>query len=245
MKPYYLLLDTSTEVCSVALCDEDANILDTRSDERGNKHAEVLATFVNELINELPHDAHLAGAVIAEGPGSYTGLRIGAAYAKGLCWTMDIPLASLTTTEVLAYTAIDQYSDLPAATLLLPMIDARRMEVYTALYNHNCIPLSEITAAILTDTEVQEDILSATEGRSVVYFGSGADKAQEIMSKILPDSRYIPDVQPLAKAMAMPGLAKLKSKDTVDIAYWEPYYLKEYVARKSKNRVLEQAKHTK
>lgn len=239
MSKYYLLLDTSTEVCTVALCDDEGTILGTREDNRGNKHAEVLALYADELLAGLPKGGKLSGVIVAEGPGSYTGLRIGAAYAKGLCWTLGIPLVTMTTPEVLAYTALQQYTDLPAAALLLPMIDARRMEVYTALYDHNGVPLSEIEALILTDENTQKRLVDTTEGRSVVYFGSGAEKAKEIFTSLLPDSRFLPDVVPHAEAIAIPGLMKLKAGETVDVAYWEPYYLKEYMARKSQNKVLE------
>ncbi len=237
MAKYYLLLDTSTEVCSVALCDENAQVLDTREDFRGNKHAEVLANYINELLSSIPKKS-LSGVAIAEGPGSYTGLRIGAAYAKGLCWTLEIPLATMATTEVLVHTAICQDSDLDETTLLLPMIDARRMEVYTALYDHKGSALSEVKAAILTDETTVKELDQYAKGRRIVYFGSGAEKAQEILSTQVPTSHFLPNILPHAKAMATPGLAKIQAGEVVDIAYWEPYYLKEYVARMSQNKVL-------
>ncbi len=160
---YFLLLDTSTEVCSVALGNRD-EIVDYEETKGSNKHAEQLADIAARMLSEIDYKRDLKGVGVSNGPGSYTGLRIGASYAKGLCWTLGIPLVSVMTTELLAMTIFDMEDELdyPHA-LLMPMIDARRMEVYTAIYTGSyddhyfgvVEPLTDIAAVVLTDEQSQ------------------------------------------------------------------------------------------
>lgn len=235
-KKYYLLIDTSTEVCTVALGSEDGDIIAERSNERQNKHAEVLAPMASELLDMIPQDGCLSGVGVAEGPGSYTGLRIGAAYAKGLCWTRQIPLVTMSTPELLTLTFMSQHGDENA--LYMPMIDARRMEVYSSIYTSDLTPLHDIHALILTDVEAMQNLSSIVGDRPLYYFGSGAEKAREVMPKYFKAAHYGGTTTPHSKAMLSPIVTKISASKGVDIAYWEPFYLKEYEAKKSTNKVL-------
>lgn len=250
---YYLLIDTSTEVCSVALGTGE-EIVDYKEYKGTNKHSELLAAMAGELLSRIDYKHTLKGVGVSNGPGSYTGLRIGASYAKGLCWTLGIPLASVMTTELLAMTLFEMEDELdyPDA-LLMPMIDARRMEVYTALYSGHyspsysgvVSPLTDIAAVILTDEESQERLKEIAGDRLLYYFGNGAEKAKPIFDDLLPKSRLIYDLRPCADAMLEAVVGKIQRGETEDVAYWEPYYLKEYEAKKSVNKVLSRIHYEK
>lgn len=234
-KKYYLLIDTSTEVCTVAL-GTDNTLVAERTNERQNKHAEVLAPMVDELLRMVPEDGALAGVGVAEGPGSYTGLRIGAAYAKGLCWTRDIPLVTITTPELLTRTFVGEKGAQDA--LYMPMIDARRMEVYTGIYTQDYHLVQGIQALILTEEEAMTAFSAVVGDRTLFYFGSGAEKATEVMSLYFKNASFGGATLPRSGAMLTTIADKISAGEKVDIAYWEPFYLKEYEAKKSTNKVL-------
>lgn len=248
---YYLLIDTSTEVCSVALGTGD-EIVDYQESAGTNKHAERLGAMASEMLSRIDYKKCLKGVGVSNGPGSYTGLRIGASYAKGLCWTLEIPLASVMTTELLAMTLFEMEDELdyPDA-LLMPMIDARRMEVYTAIYTGHydasysgvVTPLTDIAAVVLTEEESQAKIREVVGDKLLYYFGNGAEKAKHILDDLLPKSRLIYDLRPRADAMLSAVVGKISRGEVEDVAYWEPYYLKEYEAKKSVNKVLSQIHH--
>lgn len=242
---YYLLLDTSTEVCSVALATPD-KVVDYAEAKGSNKHSEQLAAMAEKVLSGIDLK-QLKAVGVSNGPGSYTGLRIGASYAKGICWTLGIPLVSVMTTELLGMTLMEiedeqEYED----SILMPMIDARRMEVYTALYRGRydahyygvMEPLTEIAAVVLTEEKSQEKVKELVGDHHLIYFGNGAEKAEELFIHLLPDAQLIRDLGPRADAMLGAVLTKLAAGDTEDVAYWEPYYLKEYEAKKSVNKVL-------
>lgn len=233
---YYLLIDTSTEVCTVALGTSSGKVIAERRNEHQNKHAEALAPMVDELLRNLPEIGSLAGVGIAEGPGSYTGLRIGAAYAKGLCWTWSIPLVTVSTPELLTLTYRSETS--ATADLYMPMIDARRMEVYAGIYDNDYTIQHDIQALILTDDGTMTALSREVGSRMLLYFGSGAAKATEIMTKYFPRATYGGSTSPNSGAMLSVVTEKIEMGATVDIAYWEPYYLKEYEAKTSTNKVL-------
>lgn len=239
---YYLLIDTSTEVCSAALGTADGVVAYLEA-EGTNKHSEQLAALASDLLDRIDYRSDLRGIGVADGPGSYTGLRIGASYAKGLAWTLDIPLATVKTTDLLAMTFLAQGTPLEGPSpLLMPMIDARRMEVYTALLGVSAdrvlTPETEIAAVVLTDNESRERLKDLVGGRPLCYFGSGAEKAQSLFDTLLPSSHFVPRLTPRADAMLGAVLDKITRGETEDVAYWEPYYLKEYEAKKSVNKVL-------
>ena len=248
---YYLLLDTSTEVCSVALGSR-AEIVDYEESSGTNKHAEQLAAMASRMLSRFDYRRDLRGVGVAGGPGSYTGLRIGASYAKGLCWSLGIPLVSVMTTELLAMTLFDMEDELdyPNA-LLMPMIDARRMEVYTAIYTGSygadysgvVVPQTDIAAVVLTDEDSQLRIREIVGDKLLYYFGNGAEKAKGLFDELLPSSHLIYDLHPRADAMLSRVIESIARGDTEDVAYWEPYYLKEYEAKKSINKVLSRLMH--
>jgi len=222
---YLLYLETSTKLCSVALSKEDKLIASRRSLEEGYTHAENLHRFIDECLKEAgikPTD--LKAIVVSKGPGSYTGLRIGVSAAKGLAYALDIPLISLESLEVIAAAA--QQSN-PDFDLYLPMIDARRMEVYTAAYS----PKLEIVAGI-NALVVDEDDFEDYSGKRVAYFGDGAEKCREIL-----DAKawsFIPGIDADARYMLSAGLNKYNSQEFENTAYFEPFYLKEFIAGKPK-----------
>ena len=239
---YILLLDSSTDYCTVALAEEGntPRIIAEAEENDRSKQSERLAVMANEVLEHLPEGTELSAICVAEGPGSYTGLRIAAGYAKGLAFAKRIPLLAISTTRLIAlsYLAQEQVSK---ETLLMPMIDARRMEVYSALYDAKGDPVSDIAALVLTEATTQASISELVGEQPLVFFGSGAEKAVELFQSLLPASRYIPNIAPHAKHMASHAFKLLDTGEHLDVAYWEPFYLKEYEAKKSLNKVLAQA----
>ena len=235
-KDYLLLLDTATEVCSVALGRRDGTIVGEKEEHLPNKHSELLASFSGELLGLLPGGAaeNLGGIVISAGPGSYTGLRIGASYAKGLSWTLGIPLAAIPTTEALALRIVGSplLAKHPDA-LLLPMIDARRMEVYAAFYTSvgRIVQGSDIRALVLTDDADLDYLKASAAGREILYFGSGAAKAVPVMEELYGNKAlFVPDITAGAGAMLGRGIERIEAGETVQPDYWTPLYLKEFQA---------------
>ncbi|MDO5035721.1 MAG: tRNA (adenosine(37)-N6)-threonylcarbamoyltransferase complex dimerization subunit type 1 TsaB [Porphyromonas sp.] len=237
-RDFILLLDTSTDVSSVALCSADGEtIVAERLYKAAQKHADQLAPLVEQMLTEMPEGGRLVAVGVAEGPGSYTGLRIGASYAKGLCFALDVPMVSISTPEVMVYTFLTSNEVEPEA-LLMPMIDARRMEVYSALYDAKSEPITDIEALILTEEMTQKSLQGEVGSRPLYYFGSGAEKAEELFSELLPSATLVKGIEPKASAMARRAVGLLEEGKTNDVAYWEPFYLKEYQAKKSQNKVL-------
>lgn len=222
-----LALESSTNVCSAALAVGGMPIACRISRDGGN-HAGLLPRFVDELLAEL-HERQLTleAVVLAEGPGSYTGLRIATSLAKGLCYGASLPLYTVPTTLVLAAAYAAQVPD-NHCTLLCPMIDARRMEVYTALYDTNLCAQSEVEAKII-EAGAYADRLSH---HRIAFFGDGATKCQSLIADT--NAIFVSDIDPDAQYMALlveNGLAhRVEGKD---IAYYDPMYLKEFVAIQS------------
>lgn len=238
-----LLIDGSMQSCSVALIDEKGGILEAHTELTPNKQSERLAPMVHEVLEArggLGEELSLAAIVVAEGPGSYTGLRIVAGYAKGLAYALGIPIYTVSTPQLMVDTALQHYPELGDAeeTLLMPMIDARRMEIYTALYDSAGNPVSEIETLILTDEVVLNALQRRAEGKKLYYFGSGAEKAQELFGKFIPSSLYLPHLMPEAGTMATRAVHLWREGTPVDTMYWEPFYLKEYQAKVGENKVL-------
>ena len=226
-----LSIETSTHVCSAALSVDGQTIASRMNREDGN-HARFLSIFVKELLAELnAQSLSLDAVALSEGPGSYTGLRIGASTAKGLCYGYDIPLIPIATTEVLCASLMVQ-RDLQDGDYLLPMIDARRMEVYTALYqirNGRPVLQNDIAAKVIDSAEA----LEYGNGRNI-FFGDGAAKCKDILSK---NADFIDDIVPDAADMGLLALQHMQDARTcrtaTDLAYYEPFYLKEFIAAQS------------
>lgn len=222
-----LHIETSTQVCSVALS-EDGQCIFSKTDFEGPSHAVTLGVYVDEALSFADsHAIPLDAVAVSCGPGSYTGLRIGVSMAKGICYGRNLPLIGIPTPEVMCVPLLLD-EELSEDALLCPMIDARRMEVYAALYDRALHPVREIEAVII-DESSYEDYLNRGP---VYFFGNGAAKCKE---KILhPNARFVEDIHPLAKWMFPLAEKAFARGDFKDVAYFEPFYLKEFVASKPK-----------
>jgi len=191
----------------------------------GYSHAEKLHVFIKDTLadNALTY-ADLNAIAVSKGPGSYTGLRIGVSAAKGLCFALDIPLIALETLEVLAH----QVS--AANGFVAPMIDARRMEAYTKVFDANFNEVRAIEAEILDDTSFSAYL----EQGKVVFVGNKTEKTQEVIQH---ENAVFIDTLPSAKEMSMLAYAKFEKNDIVDVAYFEPYYLKDFLVTPAKKKV--------
>ena len=215
-----LHIETSTNVCSVAVS-ENLNCVFSVSNTDGMNHAALLSLFIKDALDFLKTENKKPDAIaVSSGPGSYTGLRIGVSTAKGLCYGLDIPLIAISTLEVMIIAAIAHIGKTEA--ILCPMIDARRMEVYAAFYEANMNLVREISADII-DSESYDEILSE---KSVYFFGNGADKCKTTITH--PNSLFIDNIVPLAENMITLAVKAFEANKFVDVAYFEPFYLKEF-----------------
>lgn len=230
-----LCIETGTDICSVGLA-RDGELISLRESDQGRDHAKRLGVFVDELLREtgvMPDE--LDAVAVGKGPGSYTGHRIGVSFAKGLCYGLQIPLVAVCSLDALAEVAIEDHEagilDVEAwdEATLCPMVDARRMEVYTCLYNAKGEPQGEVSAEII-DGESFADV--RREGQLVI-FGNGAAKCREVLS----DATYI-NITPSARGLARLAQQRLSAGQVEDIAYFEPFYLKDFVVIPSKKKLL-------
>lgn len=225
--PCILHIETSTDVCSVAVS-QDGQCIFSKEDRKGPSHAVVLGVFVQEALSFADSHAIPVDAVaVSCGPGSYTGLRIGVSTAKGVCYGRDLPLIAVPTLRLLCVPVLLQ-QELPDDALLCPMLDARRMEVYAAVYDRALNPLRD-TAADIVDEHSYEEFL---DRHPVYFFGNGAAKCKSRLTH--PNARFIDDVVPLAQWMFPLADRDLNNRNFQDVAYFEPFYLKEFVASKPK-----------
>lgn len=221
-------IETSTSVCSVAVSVDGITQL-SRINRDGANHAKLLPVYIKELLDETSARGwHIDAVSLSEGPGSYTGLRIGASTAKGLCYGLNVPLIPIPTTEVLCASVQCQSS----TDRYLPMIDARRMEVYTALYDADIKPLTPIQAVVLDN---KDNLSTFNVQHSTYYFGDGAEKARPILES--DNWHFIPDIVPDAAYMGALAEKKFNEpatrKSVTELAYYEPFYLKQFVAAPS------------
>jgi tRNA threonylcarbamoyladenosine biosynthesis protein TsaB len=217
-----LNLETTTTNCSVSIgINGDVAVL--KEDKKGGySHAEKLHVFIEEVLNEANLSLKDLDAIaVSKGPGSYTGLRIGVSAAKGLCFGLDIPLISISTLETLAYQV-----EASSNEVIIPMLDARRMEVYTAIFSAEKKMISPIEAKVLNENSFQNYF---SDFETVYFIGNGVAKFKEICSA--KNTSYI-DELPSSKEMVKLAETKYKKSDTEDVAYFEPYYLKDFVAVK-------------
>ena len=218
-----LHIETSTEVCSVSASQDGASIF-SKEDFNGPSHAVVLGVFVDEVLSFIDnHAIPLDAVAVSCGPGSYTGLRIGVSMAKGICYGRNIPLIAIPTPEVMTVPVL-LFQDLPEDALLCPMIDARRMEVYAAIYDRALKVKREISADIIDENSYSEFLAE----HPVYFFGNGAAKCRENITH--PNAHFIENIHPLAKWMFPLAERAMAEKDFKDVAYFEPFYLKEFVA---------------
>lgn len=228
---YILFIESATSVCSVSLIDNNFNILSKFEDTEGNNHSEFLTYYIDKSIkkaNLKPKD--LSAVAVSEGPGSYTGLRIGVSAAKGLCYALNIPLIAISTLKSMAYGELDKVDD---NTLLCPMIDARRMEVYTTLFNNKMEQIIEIEPKIIDENSFKEYL----DNKKIIFFGDGAEKCKKIITSknAIFDDNFILS----STFMKIPAFEKFNNKEFENVAYFEPFYLKEFKAVKSKVKGLQ------
>ncbi len=223
-----LHIETSTDACSVAVSEDGATIFRVE-DFEGPSHAQKLGVFVDEALSFTDNHAIPFDAVaVSCGPGSYTGLRIGVSMAKGVCYARDLKLIALPTLEIMCVPILLGPYDIPEGALLCPMIDARRMEVYAAVYDRALKPVVD-TAAVVVDADSFAEQL---DKHPVYFFGNGAEKCKGVIEH--PNAHFIENIRPLAKYMC-PLAEKAHAQGVFqDVAYFEPYYLKDFVAIKSK-----------
>tara|TARA_R110000868_G_scaffold5650_7_gene33455 strand:- start:136 stop:822 length:687 start_codon:yes stop_codon:yes gene_type:complete len=226
---YLLGIETATKVCSVAIF-KNEQVIASKEVAGSYAHSEKLAVFVKELLEESEIAfSELAAVLISKGPGSYTGLRIGVSFAKGLCYGLSIPLIAVDTLISMACGAAASISK--SEGYLCPMIDARRLEVYTAIYSMDLVQ-QEVIAAEILDERFAEKYLDA--GKFYI-FGDGATKAVEIIKH--PNLVFLKTVLPSAVNLIKFGYDKYLKKSFEDLAYFEPFYLKEFIALKSKKLI--------
>ena len=220
-----LNLETATKNCSVSISENGEIISLKEINTGGYSHSELLHSFIEDVLKESNFKlSDLDAVAVSKGPGSYTGLRIGVSTAKGLCFGNDIPLISIPTLESMATSQKDiDYT-------LVPMLDARRMEVYSCIYNSSLQEVRKTEAEIIYDNSYSEFL----EKGKVLFFGDGAEKCKDIIKH--KNAEFVDDIFPSAKDMGVLSEEKFNKSDFEDTAYFEPFYLKDFIATKSLKR---------
>lgn len=219
-----LNIETSTTLCSVSIAKE-GKIIAVKEINQGYTHAENLHVFIEEVLKKAgktPKD--LNAIAVGGGPGSYTGLRIGVSAAKGLAFALQIPLIAINTLQTMAATAIHQNR---SDVLFCPMLDARRMEVYTAIFDSDLNTVKETSPQIISE----EDLNFFNVGKPICFFGDGMPKCQDLLKKI-PSSSFVDDITPSAIGLAELAYQKHQTGDFENVAYFEPFYLKNFQINK-------------
>ena len=231
-----LSIETGTDICSVALAN-DGELMALRESDEGRDHAKKVALFVDELLRETgvqPSD--LDAIAVGKGPGSYTGLRIGVSFAKGMCYALDIPLIAIGSLDALTEVAREDYDagilDIEdeewARAKLCPLVDARRMEVYAQVFDNEGNTLTDVVAEVVTEESFKE-----WRADKFVIFGNGAKKCTELLS----DAIFV-EIAPSARGIVRLAEEAFKAEKFEDLAYFEPFYLKEFLVIPSKKKLL-------
>lgn len=222
-----LHIETSTHVCSVALSEQEKCIFQ-QSNYDGMNHAAMLSLFIQDALDFLKESGKKLDAVaVSSGPGSYTGLRIGVSTAKGLCYGLDIPLISISTLEIMTIAAMQKHAP-NKHDLFVPMIDARRMEVYDTIFNAERQIVRDTAASIINE----QSYATWLDTNRLYFFGNGAAKCKQVITS--PHATFIDDIHPLAENMIEPALKKFQQQQFEDVAYFEPFYLKEFQTTQAK-----------
>ena len=222
-----LNLETSSTNCSVCLAKDGVILAMKELNSENYSHAEKLHVFIEEVMMEATLKmADLEAIAVSKGPGSYTGLRIGVSAAKGLCYALGVPLISISTLKSMA----SQLKGINKDDVIIPVLDARRMEVYSAVFDNHLNQVRETRAEII-DEQSFEAYIGST---SVHFLGSGAEKIKGIFNS--ENLTFHLDVVPSAKEMTLISFDKFKNKDFEDVAYFEPYYLKDFVLQTKKDK---------
>ncbi len=236
--PLILHIETATDICSVALSEGDLKLSLVESDQE-RSHASLLNSFIRQAVAQAGKELNdLHGIAVSKGPGSYTGLRIGVSTAKGLAYALEVPLLATGTLESMAsgspfHAAVRELISIHDDQLLLcPMLDARRMEVYAGFYTSKGELFRKVSADIIDEASYHKIL----EAHPVCFFGNGADKCKEVLDH--PNAHFIDGINPSATTMIAPVLKKYQLKQFEDVAYFEPFYLKDFIATVPKKKVL-------
>ena len=223
---YILYLETATKVCSVAVS-ENENLIAIKESAVANSHSSLITLYAQEVLNEAKIGFNdLSAVCVSMGPGSYTGLRIGVSTAKGFCYSLNIPLIAVNTLQSMAnYFLSENKNKINENSLICPMIDARRMEVYSAFFNSKLHFVRE-TAADIIDEESYSEFLDKKE---ITFLGDGMQKCKNILSKN-KNAMFDDTFNVSSKGMISIGCKKFQEKQFEDVAYFEPFYLKDFLA---------------
>ena len=230
-----ICLETSTNLCSVALCNS-AGVISLRESNELKSHASMLTVFIGEILREAGIKTRDLDAVaVSKGPGSYTGLRIGVSVAKGIAYASSIPLIGVDTTFSMFRGITGGQKEnkiIDERSLFCPMLDARRMEVYYAIYDNAGITIKEITADIISE----ESFSDIDENRKIIFFGDGASKCREVIKR--PNVYFDEDFRISASHMYMPAILAFNDRKFESVAYFEPFYLKDFITSKTRKNIL-------
>lgn len=238
--PLLLHIETSTKACSAGLSRDGQMVALRESIDKDYAHSSLLTVFIEELFATAEiTPVQLDAVATSSGPGSYTGLRIGVSAAKGLCYALDIPLIAVNTMKALTVVASNQVKACKdylcpdsLEVLYCPMIDARRMEVYYALFDSKHKQIKKTEAAIIDGDSFKKELVS----KKIIFFGDGAEKCRTVIQS--KNALFLKDIWPSATGMVPEAEKKWEQKDFVNLAYFEPFYLKDFVAGKSKVKGL-------
>jgi tRNA threonylcarbamoyladenosine biosynthesis protein TsaB len=230
-----LVIETSTEICSVALT-VDGLLTDVIESREGQNHARLVTVFAEELLKRngvKPTD--LVAVAVSKGPGSYTGLRIGVSTAKGICYARHIPLIAIGTLEAMTQFVIKNLQNYPVPQdkpiLFCPMIDARRMEVFSMLFDHAGSVIRPIEAVVVEESFLAGKLMDHT----IVFFGNGSEKCRKVIQS--PNAMFLSNVEASARHLSDLAWQLYNKKQFEDVAYFEPFYLKDFVATVSKKNI--------
>jgi tRNA threonylcarbamoyladenosine biosynthesis protein TsaB len=230
-----ICLETSTAVCSVALCDTDG-VVAVRESSEVKSHASRLTIFIEELLSEAGLRAgDLDAIAVSKGPGSYTGLRIGVSTAKGIAWAASIPLIGIETTLSMFHGINEETKSkygLDNSSLFVPMLDARRMEIYYSILSSDGKAVKEISAEVIDDTSFSD----IPENIKMLIFGDGALKCEKVLKR--KNTHYASEFMMSAAYMYKPAFESFREHRFEDIAYFEPFYLKDFITSRPKKKIL-------
>ena len=227
--PNILAIETSTTICSVALWSENKVIAVKETNEQ-NAHSRLLTVMINELFTENHFDFNSLNAVaVSIGPGSYTGLRIGVSVAKGICFGLSIPVIIVDTLKALSLNFLIKFPEITndSDIYLCPMLDARRMEVYASLYKSNLDEVISVSAMVIDESS----FLNELQTKKIIFFGSGTEKCKNVITS--SNAEFIDGIEASSKSVAILANELYKNKQFADTAYFEPSYLKDFIAIKS------------
>jgi len=230
-----ICIETATSICSVALC-SSTGVIALKESRELKSHASTLTVFIDEALKENKIRAHdLEAVAVGKGPGSYTGLRIGVSVAKGIAYAASVPLIGIETTLTMFWGMagrLKEITDDEENTLFCPMIDARRMEVYSAVYDPNGKTFKEIAAEIIRE----DSFADIPETKKVIFFGDGAPKCKEVIKR--KNVYFADDFRISASYMQKPAYQAIINRRFEDVAYFEPFYLKDFITSIPRKNIL-------